>query len=48
MPVFRPVACEPVKILGEPSMSDQTLIEKIQTLPGIKDTFTLIAFKAFA
>lgn len=22
--------------------------EKIQTLPGIKDTFTLIAFKAFA
>ena len=22
--------------------------EKIQTLPGIKDTFTLIAFKAFS
>jgi DNA-binding Lrp family transcriptional regulator len=22
--------------------------EKIQTLPGVKDTFTLIAFKAFA
>ncbi len=22
--------------------------ERIQTLPGIKDTFTLIAFKAFA
>jgi DNA-binding Lrp family transcriptional regulator len=22
--------------------------EKVQTLPGIKDTFTLIAFKAFA
>jgi DNA-binding Lrp family transcriptional regulator len=22
--------------------------EKIQTLPGIKDTFTLIAYKAFA
>ena len=33
MPVFRRGACEPARILGEASMSDQTLIEKIQTLP---------------
>lgn len=25
----------------------QYVIETIQTLPGVKDTFTLIAFKAF-
>lgn len=26
----------------------QYVVEAIQTLPGVKDTFTLIAFKAFA
>jgi DNA-binding Lrp family transcriptional regulator len=26
----------------------QFVVERIQTLPGIRDTFTLIAFKAFS
>lgn len=26
----------------------QFVVETIQTLPGVKDTFTLIAFKAFS
>ncbi len=34
--------------LGDDDDVGRFVTEKIQTLPGIKDTFTLLAFKAFS
>ena len=34
--------------LGEDSDIGRFVTEKLQTLPGVKDTFTIIAYKAFS